>query len=110
MSVINKIQLIPLIDSLSEQLQQLDLWSDEIPPQSHLLSTEPFCCDCLSLDAWLQFVFIPKINDLLLQDHVPCFACGIYPIAQESFKHLLVNTSNLLLVIKEIDETLSGNE
>lgn len=108
MPVINKSQLSPLIDSLSEQLQQLRLWSVEIPPVEHLLSQQPFCCDCLALEAWLQFVFIPKIQKMLNGNPLTCFECGIYPVAEESFNWVSNDISSLMNVIKNIDEIISG--
>lgn len=100
---------MPLLHSLSGELKQLSLWSDIEPPQEYLLSTQPFCCDCLPLEQWLQFVFIPKILDMLKMENIPCFQCGISPIAEESFKKLDIDSHSLLNVIKGIDNTISGN-
>ncbi|MGY8909754.1 MAG: YqcC family protein, partial [Flavobacteriales bacterium] len=46
-----------LIDIESE-LRQLGLWDRQVPSNSALASSEPFCVDTLTLPQWLQFIFL----------------------------------------------------
>lgn len=72
--------------SLEMELRRLDLWRSEPPPPEALASTEPFCVDTLTLPEWLQFIFIPRMGQLIWAEQPLPHQCGIAPIAEEFFK------------------------
>lgn len=57
--------------ALEQMLKQLDLWQETEIEAQLLASTEPFCCDTLAFEQWLQFVFIPKMHHLILKRQLP---------------------------------------
>lgn len=71
---------------LEVELRRLDLWQAEPPPAEALASREPFCVDTLSLPQWLQFVFLPRMSELVERGQPLPRQCGIAPIAEEYFK------------------------
>ncbi|WP_293672505.1 YqcC family protein [Thiolapillus sp.] len=55
------------LQRLENELQQLGWWSD-LPPDSEAFeSTAPFCHDRMTLDQWLQWVFIPSFQAIIDQ-------------------------------------------
>ncbi|MDK1287524.1 YqcC family protein [Pseudoalteromonas umbrosa] len=55
---------------LEVQLKQSQLWQAEPVDEQALASVQPFCCDTLRFEQWLQFVFIPKIT-VMIESGVP---------------------------------------
>jgi uncharacterized protein YqcC (DUF446 family) len=57
---------------LEQLLKDFQLWSDISPSVSAMTSTAPFCCDVMAFEQWLQFIFIPKMTELIvLQQPLP---------------------------------------
>lgn len=97
-----------LLHDLSEELKKLALWQD-IPPNPELLaSTAPFCCDTLTFEQWLQFVFIVKMRELVHAGLNLPLAISLLPMAEEAFKHLDETKLALFNVIANLDKLLSG--
>ncbi len=95
-----------LIDVESE-LRTLGLW-DHIPPSARALaSDQPFCVDTLTLSQWLQFIFLPRLYQLLEEGDLPG-RCGVAPMAEEYFKGSELATDALIFALGEIDITLSS--
>lgn len=108
MLFVDKSRLTLLLSRLEVALQKNNLWSDIIPSSELTLSQQPFCCDTLSFEQWLQFVFIPRLTTALIQPNIMVFNCNILPMAEESFKHLKGEFSMLMNTIKALDLTLSS--
>ena len=73
-----------------------------------MASTLPFCVDTLSFDQWLQFVLIPRMEQLvMLQAPLPT-SVSLYPMASEVYKNDLVEAEALLRLIARFDLLLSG--
>jgi uncharacterized protein YqcC (DUF446 family) len=97
-----------LLNQIEFELRQLQLWSDTAPDSTALASKLPFCCDTLSLQQWLQFVFLPRMRALIdAKLPLPTSLC-ICPIAEEAFAP--ISSEKLLLInkIADLDELLSG--
>ena len=101
-------QTLVLLDQLTKELKQLRLWQEADVPASVLKSQQPFCCDTLTFEQWLQFVFIPKLTDMA-QNHLPLpdNIC-VCPMAEETFKVKGKQLALLINIIADIDELLSG--
>ncbi|MBR9726780.1 YqcC family protein [Shewanella intestini] len=50
---------------LEKQLKLLQLWSAQAISAQALASTAPFACDTMTFEQWLQFIFIPKMQQLM---------------------------------------------
>jgi len=96
-----------LID-IEAALRQLDLWEGEPPGAEALASTQPFCIDTLSFPQWLQFVFIPRMNQLLEQELELPDNCAIAPMADEAFRGLNLPIADLLTALEAVDRLLGG--
>jgi uncharacterized protein YqcC (DUF446 family) len=92
-----------LLLQLEQDLKHVNLWSDQIPTEQQLNSTEPFALDTLAFEQWLQFIFIPKMTHLVnINSQLPNNLV-IHPMAEESFKNKVDEFKQLLNTIKSID-------
>ncbi|MGL4715635.1 MAG: YqcC family protein [Aeromonas sp.] len=97
-----------LLGELTAELQRLGRWQAGHPGEDALASTLPFCVDTLSFDQWLQFVLIPRMEQLvILQAPLPT-SVSLYPMASEVYKNQLVELAELLRLIARFDLLLSG--
>ncbi|WP_226648471.1 YqcC family protein [Microbulbifer variabilis] len=90
---------------LEAELRRMALWQEEIPTAEALASTEPFCVDTLTLPQWLQFIFLPRMHQLIEGEMPLPRQCGIAPIAEEFFKDR-GGAEPLVVILKGIDERL----
>ena len=60
-----------LLFELEAILKAAGLWSAVTPSQEALASQQPFACDTLDFEQWLQFIFIPRLQALLDSNTVP---------------------------------------
>lgn len=61
-------QLALLLVELEVALKMANQWSDRSPSAEALASVQPFACDTLSFAQWLQFIFIPRLRQLIAEN------------------------------------------
>ncbi len=108
MTDLNNQSIEKLLLQLSEELRTLNLWQEKSPNMCLLASQAPFCCDTLSFEQWLQFVFIPRLNAMIEAKQTLPTNIALCPMAEESFKHLGAKVKTLINIIADIDQLLSG--
>ncbi len=96
-----------LLEELMLVLKSLNLWQTQAPSSVALSSNSPFCCDTLSFEQWLQFIFIPKISQMISLGQALPNKIALTPMAEESFKHLSAQAKPLIVIINKIDKSLS---
>lgn len=101
-------QLAPQLGVLEKQLRDMALWSERVPDAAALASSQPFALDTLTLVEWLQFIFLPRMRQLVAAAAPLPGACGIAPMAEEYFRGLSAESGALLAVLAAIDEILSS--
>ena len=101
-------QLLNLFAALQNELEKLGSWSEVPPAPDAFLSQLPFSYDTMSLPEWIQFIFLPKMNELIERGGVLPQRCGIEPMAQEFFKDRSMEAVELLRILSEIDRVLGG--
>ncbi len=93
--------------TLEGELRRLDLWEEETPSSEALASSQPFAVDTLSFPQWLQFMFIPRLYQLVKhRSNLPANS-GVAPMAEEYFKTLNVNSAELIAQLETLDKLLS---
>lgn len=100
-------QLTVRLFSLEVVLRELDLWSEEEPQPHQLRSTAPFACDLLSLPEWLQYIFLPRMHELVQGRLALPEECNIEPYARESFAGREAEFEELLTALAELDALIS---
>ncbi|MDX5372266.1 MAG: YqcC family protein [Pseudomonadaceae bacterium] len=93
---------------IERELRLLGMWSAEAPTAEALASRQPFCVDTLDFEAWLQWVFLPRMKVLLESSGPLPAASGIRPMAEERYKGREREVVTLLLVLGEFDQLIAG--
>lgn len=92
---------------LEKAMRKTGYWSEVPPHTTAFQSTIPFFCDTMNLDAWLQWVFIPRMK-AMIEHEAPLPQASIYEYAEETLGKL-DNTDEIMGVIKRLDVILSGD-
>lgn len=100
-------QLSRLLAQLVAELQHQQLWQAESPSAQALASTEPFCVDTLSFSQWLQWVMVPRFEQMIAAGMSLPSRCEIQPMAEEGLKDLGAAGGRLVALIGEIDRALT---
>ncbi|KZN32704.1 YqcC family protein [Pseudoalteromonas luteoviolacea] len=99
-------QVLQHLTELAYQLQQAKLWQSEPIDAEALASTQPFCCDTLRFEQWLQFVFIPKIQQMINENQPLPTSIAIAPMAEIAFAGHAQQQA-LLSTLNQIDTVIS---
>lgn len=91
---------------LEQELRQQGLWAEQPPSPAALASREPFCVDTLALEGWLQWIFIPRMAQIIEQGGPLPARCNIQPMGEEAFAHLGRRGAQLLAVLASIDNAV----
>ncbi|GAA0784304.1 hypothetical protein GCM10009193_00760 [Shewanella aestuarii] len=84
--------------ALEQQLKAGKLWSTTQPSASAMASTAPFACDTLSFEQWLQFVFIPKMQQLIITKSPLPTNMAVAPMAEQIWQ----NEADKQIIIKQL--------
>ena len=98
-----------LLLELEQELRALQLWTSEKPTRAMLASTAPFAADRLSLEQWLQWIFIPRIKQLIEANAELPTSCNIYPYAEECLGKDNQSAGSLLGILSRIDRHISAD-
>lgn len=98
-----------LLDKIESELRYLNLWQFEMLPDSALESTQPFAVDKLAFPQWLQFIFLPRMCELIEQENVLPASCSIAPMAEHYFASLNLRAAPTALIeqLQKVDLLLS---
>lgn len=103
------IALSKALEQLKAVMLQDGVWPKQLPNEKDLKnamgSEVPFAADCFSFEAWLAFIFIPKMRILLTQAP-PIPAMQITPAAEV---YLSPGNQRTLSVLQNIDDIASGD-
>lgn len=107
MSVTVHDRLAALLIDLESELRNQSLWSAVAPSPAALASTAPFACDCLTFAQWLQYLFIPRLHELIESgDPLPAHS-GVAPMAEEYFRHHPADGEDIIDLLGRIDRLIS---
>lgn len=100
-------QLNLLLETLEMELRAQGRWDGEAPTAAALRSTEPFAVDTLNFDQWLQWILLPRLQEMLvLQLPLPS-NCAIQPMAEEVYGQDDPGGARIVLIVAEIDALLT---
>ena len=104
-----KIQISELLIDIEYELRKLDAWEHSAPSKDALSSVQPFSIDTLKFTQWLQFIFIPKIRDIVESNGLLPEKCEITPMAEEYFRDTKLAAAQLLHTLRKIDQIITKN-
>jgi uncharacterized protein YqcC (DUF446 family) len=101
------IALAEVLLDIECELRRARLWQEESPGPAALASDQPFALDTLAFHQWLQFILLPRMQELV-RDRLPLpTACSISPMAEEVYQHQLLMMKPLLLQLQRLDRLFS---
>ncbi|MFV0575518.1 MAG: YqcC family protein [Vibrio sp.] len=95
--------LSDVLNLLHDELVQLELWEDVAPAEDALQSDQPFALDTLKPTQWLQWVFLPKMRELVESGSEVPTGFEISPY----FEHAMPKgeqRDQLLAILNQLDE------
>jgi uncharacterized protein YqcC (DUF446 family) len=100
-------QLEDTLNDIKKELRALNLWETEQPPIDDLQSPMPFCYDTLRLPQWLQWVFLPRCEQILRTRQGIPEQSDIHTIAEYYFSEAGIDAKGLLLSIRRFDRLIT---
>jgi len=94
-------QLADLLLQIEAELRRLELWEGTMPAPKAMMSTTPFCADTLYFNQWLQWLFVPRMKEILEQSLPLPQQCDIHTYVEQQCKG---DCAALLKLIKRFDE------
>ena len=82
-------------------------WDTFRPPQGALLSSRPFCIDTISFEQWLQWIFLPRMKQILEYKKPLPTKSAIFVYAQEQVHKEDPPAGKLLSLIKRFDDLIT---
>ncbi|MCF6436361.1 YqcC family protein [Pseudoalteromonas sp. MMG022] len=101
--------VMKLVQELEQILKSASLWQTQPIDPSLLQSAQPFCCDTLRFEQWLQFIFIPKMLQLLNQHADLPRNIALTPMAEVSLS-THGHVASVKHILSRLDESLSKGE
>lgn len=102
--------LADLLLQIEAEMRQLQLWENNPPEQQLLQSPTPFCADTLNVAQWLQWIFIPRMIQILEQGLPLPQQCDIHAYAEEIFQRITPsNVTTLLHLLRNFDQAITKN-
>jgi len=95
-----------LLDKLESELRLQSLWSLETPSQEAMNDNSPFSCEAMPFENWVQFIFIPKMKNLIDTGQALPTNIAIAPMAHHVW-HSKKNLHTLILTFDNLDTLLS---
>lgn len=93
---------------IERELRTLGFWTVEPPSAEALASVQPFCVDTMSLEAWLQWLFLPRMKLLLETDGPLPSASGIREMADVCYRGREAEVRGLLRELEKFDQLIQG--
>lgn len=93
---------------VERELRALGWWT-EVPPSAEAMASQaPFCVDTMAFEQWLQWIFLPRMKDILENDLELPHASGIRAMAEEAFRERLADVGGLLGALGAFDRLIGG--
>lgn len=99
--------LASLLIDIECELRRSHLWSAEPPSAEALASVEPFCVDTMDLQQWLQFIFLPRMHELLVAKAPLPAQCDITAIA-ETVWTANIHAKPVIDVLRQFDAVINN--
>jgi uncharacterized protein YqcC (DUF446 family) len=100
--------LAELLLSIEGELRQLGWWTATPPTAQALASEQPFAVDSMEFEQWLQWLFLPRMQQILNSGGPLPGACGIQPMAEMVLVERAGQARTLLALLGEFDRLIAG--
>lgn len=93
---------------IERELRKQGWWTELPPSDKAMASPEPFCVDSMPLEQWLQWIFLPRMKVMLEQNAPLPSVSGIQPMAEQVYGVGNAQARELIKLLGEFDEILTG--
>lgn len=103
------VQISALAESLlliEREMRVQELWSVEPPSAEAMASVTPFCVDSMPFEQWLQWIFLPRMKQIVEAGIALPSTSGIQPMAEQVFGVANPQTCGLLRLLGEFDQLI----
>ena len=90
------------------ELRQLGWWTVTPPSAQALASQQPFAVDSMAFEQWLQWLFLPRMQQILAGGEQLPSTCGIAPMAEMVLVDRASQARALLALLGEFDRLIAG--
>jgi len=95
------------LQRLEKELRLLGWWSGAAPPADALESTAPFCHDSMAFEQWLQWIFLPKLQEIICKNAPLPENCAIAPMAEMAWREESADTvATLIKLLAAVDSCI----
>ncbi|MDG0970236.1 MAG: YqcC family protein [Porticoccaceae bacterium] len=101
-------QLKLLLDELEIQLRDTNQWSNQPLPPETLISDQPFALDKLNFNQWLQFLFVPRLQTLCIEQLDFPQTSSVAPMAEEFYAVYKVDGTKITSILAHIDHLITS--
>lgn len=105
--MINRTDITVLLPALERELKAAALWQAQRPDDQYLQSTEPFSLDTLHPHEWLQWIFLPRMQQLLVEQSSLPKSILLSPYFDEVWKEH-AQYQAILTVLHQIDKAVAS--
>ncbi|MFJ4374132.1 YqcC family protein [Pseudomonas japonica] len=92
---------------IERELHVQGWWSDAAPSAEALASTVPFAVDSMSFEQWLQWIFLPRMKEILERGLPLPNASGILVMAETVYVDRPDESRQLRKLLAEFDQLIS---
>ena len=93
---------------IEAELKRLQLWQDEPPSAEAMADPTPFACESMAFEQWLQFIFLPKMDEIIAVNGTLPSQIALGPMAEYVWQGR-GEMQALINIINQLDEHLSGS-
>ncbi len=103
----------PTRDSLLQELRLIEqallrsVLHTPCPSAEALASTAPFCYDTMAFETWLQWVFVPRMRQVLQEGHTLNAPCSMAPLAAYSWQERAEETQEIQARLARFDVAIN---
>ncbi|MCG9714466.1 YqcC family protein [Shewanella insulae] len=93
---------------IEAELKRLQMWQDRPPSPEAMADPTPFACESMAFEQWLQFIFLPKMDEIIGTNGVLPSKIALGPMAEHVWQGRN-EMQTLITIINQLDEHLSGS-
>ncbi len=97
------------LQQIEFELRALRWWEEQAPDAAALASRQPFCVDTLAFSQWLQWVLLPRMQQLLDAQLPLPQNCAITAMAEVVYQDEVAQTRELCRALSELDALFAKN-
>jgi uncharacterized protein YqcC (DUF446 family) len=92
---------------IERELRLQGWWAQEPPSAEALASQEPFCVDSMEFEQWLQWIFLPRMKQIIEQELPLPNASGILAMSEMVYASRAEQSLGLNVLLAEFDELIT---